>query len=174
MSRSANTLKRVCPKTTKSYTAIPKRRKVSSYDDNYVHDNYNNKETDIIVSEDTIIEKENDIIVVDDNIIEKETDVIVVEDKIIDESEIIEEEEDDETTDNITKSNVVHTDNDNNIVEEDVNIRRSEQEIINIVDSNSVLLYNRNQNKSSSESDYEEWDDLSESKILNIITDYEK
>ena len=89
---------------------------------------------------------------------------------VVDDEVVIE----DETTDNITESNVVHTDNDNNVVEEDVKIRRSDQEIINIVDSNSVLLYNRNQNKSSSESDYEEWDDLSESKILNIIGDYEK
>ena len=146
-SRRDNTSKRAYPRTTGSYATTSKRRKISSF-------SYNDKENDIIEDDDTIvIEKD------DEDADDEDADVMDIVD---DECEIINE------------SSTVITDNDNNIVEEDVNIQRSEKEIINIVDSNSILLYNRKQNKSSSESDYEEWDDLSESKIMNIIGEHEK
>ncbi len=172
-SRRANTSKRAYPRTTRSYTTVPKRRKISSYNDNYNAKKYYNDDT-IIEENDTIIENDDTIIEEDDIVIEKD-DTLIEEDDIVIENDdtLIEEEADDEDADEYETINII-TDNDNNVVEEDVNIQRSDKEIINIVDSNSILLYNRNQNKSSSESDYEEWDDLSESKIMNIIGDSEK
>ena len=164
-SRRDNTSKRAYPRTTGSYATTSKRRKISSF-------SYNDKENDIIEDDDTIVIEKDDIIIMEkDDIIvmEKEKDDEDADDEDADVMDIVDDE-----CEIINESSTVITDNDNNIVEEDVNIQRSEKEIINIVDSNSILLYNRKQNKSSSESDYEEWDDLSESKIMNIIGEHEK
>ena len=43
-SRRTNTSKRAYPRTTRNYTTMPKRRKISSYTDNYnAKKYYNNK-----------------------------------------------------------------------------------------------------------------------------------